>query len=285
MATQSEIRTASDRLLDSLESNSEFIQREFRRVLRNYVNEIQWIVSQPQTQQGQLRLSDIQSVSEDLGRILQQSGLDDLTEDHLLRLGALVDDVGEYYQVFDKRRAVAGISPNTLSTLLEYEESRFLEAVDNRLVVPFRNALLGSSLLTRDQRSIEEEVGSLIQQYQIETANGRAFTDNQVETLVYDSMQTFQQAVKTSVADDIGFNIYQYLGPLDGKTRRACKAMLSINRHGVPGVLYKDEITVALDPTLDRDPLLAGGGFNCRHFWQPIDEESAIGLGFKPRGN
>ena len=108
-------------------------------------------------------------------------------------------------------------------------------------------------------------------------------TPRQVTTLVTDSFGQYQRAVTAQKADTLGLEIYWFTGPLDRITSEQCRFLLTINRHGVPGMLYKDEISADLHPELQGDPLIMGGHWNCRHKYMPVTADFAQEQGFRLR--
>ena len=99
--------------------------------------------------------------------------------------------------------------------------------------------------------------------------------------MVEDAFAGYQRTVQAEVADNLGMEIFIYIGPADQITSEQCTAMFNVNLHGVPGMLYKNEITVNLHPKLRRDPLIGGGHPRCRHHWSPITTDYAVELGFE----
>jgi hypothetical protein len=111
-----------------------------------------------------------------------------------------------------------------------------------------------------------------------------SMTPRNATVFVDDSFAQFQRTVVTQKGESLGMDIYQYLGPDDDITSPQCRAMLTMNLHGVPGMYYRDEINMGLHPKLRRDPFTGGGHPGCRHQFNPVTLEYAMELGFRPRG-
>lgn len=103
---------------------------------------------------------------------------------------------------------------------------------------------------------------------------------SQIRTEVETSIATFNRTITVNKAIELGFKLFVYLGPDDNVTRDFCKRVLDKN----PPIYTIDEIN-----DMDNDQGLpvfsAGGGYNCRHQWRPISEETARARGWTPRGN
>jgi len=186
----------------------------------------------------------------------------------------------EYFEVFGIPPSYDGIDTAALDGFITFEQERLTELIDSRLVTPFRNALIQSNLGNLEPIQVEAMLQAQFDRYSITTANGTIFTVRQIETLVSDQYVRYERHVQDKKAEALGLEVYQYIGPNDDKTRVSCQTMLQVNRYGVAGMLRRQDITTALDPNLREDPLVAGGGFNCRHAWHPITNEYAQSLGF-----
>jgi len=92
-------------------------------------------------------------------------------------------------------------------------------------------------------------------------------------TIASTGVSGFDRTATAEFADELGIEYFQYFGVKDKKNRDFCAAILA-GRHpntGEPHKNYwhKDEIE-----TLDNGHRLNvrtyGGGYNCRHVWQPV---------------
>lgn len=80
----------------------------------------------------------------------------------------------------------------------------------------------------------------------------------------------FSRAVTARKAEEIGIEEFIYLGPLDKVTRPFCNDVLSRS----PAIYTLQEIK-GLDNDQGLDVLTYGGGYNCRHSWQPVSSDLA----------
>ncbi len=83
-------------------------------------------------------------------------------------------------------------------------------------------------------------------------------SEGQINTLIDTSLSTYERNVTTAMMNEMPDDtLYDYVGPLDGKTREICLEMIGA------GPLTKDEIISRFGASV----LHVGGGFNCRHRW------------------
>lgn len=96
-----------------------------------------------------------------------------------------------------------------------------------------------------------------------------------VYTEINTALMVFNRTVTANKADELGFDLYLYVGPDDKITRPFCKELLDKN----PAIYTRAEITrMKNDQT--ADVMTTGGGYNCRHHWRPISIESARAMGY-----
>lgn len=103
-----------------------------------------------------------------------------------------------------------------------------------------------------------------------------AALEGSLETEMNTMLQGFNRAVTVSKAQELGFELYEYLGPDDGITRDFCADLLSKD----PPIYTLDEIQ-AMDNDQGLDVITYGGGYNCRHQWRPISNEDAQAAGYE----
>ena len=90
-----------------------------------------------------------------------------------------------------------------------------------------------------------------------------ALSASQVETLITTSLNNYSRSVTTAMMEgEPNDTLYQYIGPIDGRTRDICLQM------GSAGTATKSEIEKAFGSSV----LYYGGGYNCRHKWQSVSE-------------
>lgn len=98
---------------------------------------------------------------------------------------------------------------------------------------------------------------------------------SQLETELNTNLQAFSRTATAAKADELGFNLFVYLGPDDSITRPFCEKVLGKN----PPIYTREEIDAMHNGQID--PVMTyGGGYNCRHHWRPISEEDAKKRGY-----
>ena len=89
-----------------------------------------------------------------------------------------------------------------------------------------------------------------------------ALSSTQIETLVTTSLNNYSRSVTRSIMlDEPDNTLYQYIGPVDGRTRDICLFFASA------GELTETQIKKLRG---GEESLSFGGGYNCRHKWQSV---------------
>ena len=92
-----------------------------------------------------------------------------------------------------------------------------------------------------------------------------SLSSGQLKTLIDTTMNDYSRTVTKLMMDNMPDNTkYEYIGPLDEKTRPACVEMIAAGR------LTKDQILKNFSKF--GNILANGGGYNCRHKWDFIVE-------------
>lgn len=120
---------------------------------------------------------------------------------------------------------------------------RFADDVKSSVM---RSVLLGEQ---PDYKVIKERLGGRV------AAN--------IKTELNTATASFFRTVTVRKSEDAGFTKFQYFGPVDSLTRPFCARYAG-------KVLTKDEIQ-KLDNGQTPNPLITGGGYNCRHEWIPVE--------------
>lgn len=97
----------------------------------------------------------------------------------------------------------------------------------------------------------------------------------QTKTELNTALISFNRTVTASAASELGIERFIYVGPDDGITRPFCQSLLNDRE---PPIYTIDEIA-AMDNDQGLDVLTSGGGYNCRHTWQPVSDDLAKELG------
>ena len=87
-------------------------------------------------------------------------------------------------------------------------------------------------------------------------------TGNQVATLVTTSLNNYSRSINLLMMEEAPTDTrYQYVGPIDGRTRDICLF------YGSVGIQTQSEIRKLSNGAYS---LSYGGGYNCRHAWEEV---------------
>lgn len=217
----------------------------------------------------------IKAISE-LTNILVESGYEDVIAAYQDEFDSLTTKALQYFEEFGVEPTLAGFDKENiqaLETWRDFTETQLRDTINSNLIDPLQSALLQVNMGNQTRESVVDRI--------LELSDTK--TPWIAEVIVDDAFAQYQRAVITQKADNLDMEIYVYLGPMDAITSDQCEEMLTVDRHGVPGMLYKDEITMDLHPDLTRDPLIGGGHPRCRHHWSPVSEAYAESQGFELR--
>jgi hypothetical protein len=96
-----------------------------------------------------------------------------------------------------------------------------------------------------------------------------------LKTEIRTELAVFQRTITAQKAEEFGIELFAYLGPDDGITRDFCAERVN-------QVFTIEEIR-AMDNGQGFDVFTFGGGYNCRHDWNPVTLEIAIEeFGYQP---
>lgn len=281
MPTEQQLRDESEEAIDALERGANQVREEFRQVLNRFYRDVR-------ARAAELNRIDFATVSEYEQAVIQffeDAGGEELIGNYLDTMISLEDRAIAYYNLFGVQPRLNQEAAEQLNLLIEYHETNLREIVDDRLIRPVRNSILIANTQSRTGTEFVGVIREEVDRLGIKTADGREFTDTQIETQIREGIVQYNQEVNNRVAEEVGFKIYFYAGPLDAKNRPACEAIKSEAPHGVPAYYYADEIAAMQGRYNLPFPALSGrGGWNCRHNWRAVSLEFAVEQGFVPRG-
>ena len=108
----------------------------------------------------------------------------------------------------------------------------------------------------------------------IKNITDAALSSAQVQTLVTTTLNNYSRSVTSAIMEDEpNDTLYQYIGPIDGRTRDICLEM------GASPLLTQEQIIKNFGP----DVLVYGGGYNCRHKWQSVSRIGVPKSMFNPK--
>jgi len=147
----------------------------------------------------------------------------------------------------------ASIPEGTLQALVDFNKNSLISQLDNM-----------SGIIRKE--IINGVVGGIPPHEILKAVRGQgALSAGQLKTLIDTSMNDYSRTVTKLMMDTMPKNHkYEYVGPLDGKTRPACVEMIAAGR------LTKDQIISNFSKF--GNILTTGGGYNCRHKWDHIVE-------------
>ncbi len=220
------------------------------------------------------------TLADQMASLISDAGLSSLVEDFLDEFEPLTEDALRYFKGFkgfNTEDPLGGVDETHLDAWAKFSERNLRRSTDRHLIAPIQQSFLQSAFGGLPRSTI---VRDIIQK-------GTTLRPDQVVVVVESSFRDYQREVTTLKAQELlGDNpIFQYTGPpsSDPTISEQCAFMIDYAPHGVPGMLYQDEITIDLHPKLRDNPLIHGGHPRCRHKWMPISLEYAIQEGFEQR--
>ncbi len=258
-----ELKKAQDRFRKRIRSLMSNFRAQFEKAARKDAE---------LSKTNQIKLASAVKIAGQMEDLLTRAGMDDLVSDYVDAFEPLMKSSLRYLEKVGVDSALSGVSERALKAYVDFTENSLRKEVDSRLVAPLERGIFESVFGGRSRKSVIDEL----------VARGSNLRTDQIETLVSDSFTRYQRAVTVEGARDSGLEVFVYVGPNDEITSPQCEFLLTIDTHGMPGALYKDEITKDLHPALRSSPLIDGGHPNCRHKYMPITLEFAISQGFEP---
>ena len=250
--------------------------RDVARMFDSYITKVQnLLLTQKVNERGLIELREALNLGNRMADLIADAGLEDVVENFLDEFEPLTEEALEYFKQFKgfkSKDPLGDVDETHLDAWVLQSEKRLRSQVDASLVAPIQQSFLQAAFGQLPRDAIVEDIFK----------RGTTLTPAQVVTAVDSSFRDYQRQVTVLKGQELlGENpIYIYVGPDDEITSEQCKFMLGLNRHGVPGMLYQDEITTDLHEKLRDNPLIAGGHPRCRHQWMPITHEEAEARGF-----
>jgi hypothetical protein len=180
-----------------------------------------------------------------------------------------------------------GLDKADALAVIDHAVGQLGAAIELKLIPPVQSAILQANLAGQNRDQLIEAIENIRE----------AATPAQAVQQADLTYAQWQRAVVAAKADELGMDLFRFVGPDDGITSKQCHAMLHLHPHGAPGVLFRDEITVAdierlaaqegrhIAGLMRYDPMTTGGHPGCRHHYSPVTPEYAAEYGFRPKGN
>jgi hypothetical protein len=211
-----------------------------------------------------LSLGELSSVATfgDLLDLVSDAGLGDLTETMRERLTELSDKVADSLRLGGLKTGQLTLDSSALEALIDYKVREAIETIALPIVKEVQTAWISSTFTGKPIREAMAEVGAAL-------VNS---TPAQAETLVGTAFNAIDRGVTAGTVDASDPDIvYLYIGPSpddgDRITRKTCI-------HIVNKYFTRDQIS-RMENGQIADVFLHGGGWNCRHSWQPLSLEVA----------
>lgn len=197
-----------------------------------------------------------------LRRSLTRSGYKELVADHVAGFGDNVDQIINIARAVGVEMDVAVLDPKELTNLQgeylsEFDEigEKAVKELKKGIYDATLNGTPSGDLISNLQKTIigEDKRGGKLKNY--------------AKTYAQTSQMGYDRHVGNRMAEETGFVDYIYLGPDDSITRPFCNS--HINK-----VFTLEEIQ-SLSNGQNLSVRQYGGGWNCRHFFQVVDPETA----------
>jgi hypothetical protein len=188
-----------------------------------------------------------------------------------LGLTKIVDKLEkEYSGIVNQNQETGGVKISALSlrelNIIKDLDVRSLLGQAENYATQFKSKLLKGLLSGEGNRTIANEL------------EGMSLTSPQIVTAITTSRDEFNSIVLAKEYEEYPNQLFRLAGILDNRTRCACKAVLAFQP---PEGFTKQEVDEGLLTKIAKEhcPKFKGqytwtfrGGFNCRHYYEPIIE-------------
>lgn len=218
---------------------------------------------------GALSLGELSSVAAfgDLLEMLNEAGLSEVADGMRVQLAQLADAVAGNLRLGGLKAGQLTFDASALEALIEYKVRDVIETLATPIAKEIQSAWVSSTF-----------TGRPIREAMAEAAEGllTSKTAAQAETVVGTAFNAIDRSVTAGTVDaedpDI---VYLYVGPSpsdgDTITRKTCGHI--VNKYAT-----REQIA-RLENGQIPDVFLHGGGWNCRHSWQPLSLAVALEMG------
>lgn len=215
-----------------------------------------------------MSLGELSSVAafNDLLEMIDASGLGALSEDMRRKLLDLSEGVSDGLRLGGLKTGQLTFDASALEALIDYKVRSVVETIAAPMAREFQDAWAASTFTGKPIREAMAEAAALITDK----------TPKQAETIVGTAFNAIDRSVTAGTVDATDDDIvYLYVGPSasdgDKITRPTCKHI--VNKYFTRAQIAQ------LENGQIPDVFLHGGGWNCRHSWQPLSLAVAIEMG------
>jgi hypothetical protein len=201
-----------------------------------------------------VNLGVARAAARDLQAALEEAGYRDLIAGALETMGDLAKYQGLGQTTVARVERAAAWSAETLDAFHDIKLREMLE-VGDAAIRRIEQTLLRGIVGAQDRAELLNEV---VAELEISLPKARTIYDT--------SLSEFSRVAVTSTATGAADEAFLYSGPIDGLTRPFC-----LERVG--RVFVRADIDEMDNGQLDNT-LITGGGYNCRHTWLPVPEDT-----------
>lgn len=156
--------------------------------------------------------------------------------------------------------------PNKLINELTFRDRLFFKELNTSAYRYFDTVFLNSVIGSRSKYGMLSTLrGALTGDYK--WGSRRGLYEWHAGTYARTFHQRFSRTLIANQTNEHGFREFLYVGAVDGKVRPFCRELLG-------NVFTLDDIS-QMDNGQTGDVFIDGGGYNCRHKWNPISDELA----------
>lgn len=205
---------------------------------------------------------------------LNQKGLSDIVQQIRRAYAGELSAISSRFKLSDLPNALSGADSALIETLINFDANRLSSQlqlyVDGVSSTVMRSVIGGQEL----------DVGQIV------SDNTDALASN-LSTELNTTLAAFSRSVTAAKAQELGLELFLYVGPDDKVTREFCQDVLEGNdssEFGITGrqppIYTKAEIE-NMDNGQGGDAMTDCGGYNCRHQWAPLSQEEAVNMGYE----
>lgn len=198
--------------------------------------------------------------------VLERTGLSDKLAELTPIYVAELKTIADIYQDIAKANPFSQTDREVIEALITFDAGRVGNTVRDYIgevqTVLARSVILGTEPDLTLFDDLEDGLG------------------NHLRTELRTLTNSFARTVNAAKAEELGFTLFQYVGPDDDVTRPFCESLLS-ESPPIYSIEQINEMTARNANGQGLDVMQYGGGYNCRHRWEPISLEDARAEGYR----
>lgn len=211
------------------------------------------------TTEGISEIGRLANTRSDLLRIASEAGYDDLVQDYTDTVyKGVLEEIEAEYDKMGYADAFSGVDVQTLNMAAQYDLAE-LRGISQEASTTISRMIFQGVAGQADRVDTINQVRGQLSDYYKRWASGYVTT----------ATHNFARLVEDQIQEEAEIERFEYSGPLDANTREFCQDLLE------SGESYSREEIAAMDN--GQTPIgtvkTLGGGFNCRHRWEPAESE------------